>query len=68
MARYFFKIIGAPSADEVAYELRNDEDAKGRAVVIAAELARGNPYAPTQSLVVTNERGEVLYEVPLVRH
>jgi hypothetical protein len=66
MPRYFFHLHASGAKDTEGQEFSNDDAAREKAVAVAQQLSKGRHTAATERLVVTNAKGEVIHEEPLI--
>jgi hypothetical protein len=67
MPRYFFHLHGDGAVrDAMGQELPDDNAARQEAVAVAAELGRNRQSTSKLLLVVTNGKGEMICEQPIV--
>lgn len=67
MPIYFFNLYGSPVVrDAAGQELPDDNAAREEALAVAAELGRNAPSATKEVLIVENDKGEVICEIPVV--
>jgi hypothetical protein len=64
--RYFFHLHGSGARDTEGQEFPNDDAARREAVLIARELSKNRTLSANARLVVTNDKGEIIHEEPLV--
>jgi hypothetical protein len=60
MPRYFFALV----VESEGHELADDDAARRHAVLVAENLTRHGRAPREGKIVVTNERGEVVYTQP----
>jgi hypothetical protein len=66
MPRYFFHLHGSGARDTLGQEFPNDDAARQEAVLLARELSKNRTMSANARLVVTNAKGEIIHEEPLV--
>jgi hypothetical protein len=66
MPRYFFHLHGSGARDAEGQEFPNDEAARQEAVLVARELSLNRTVSTNERLVVTNAKGEIIHQEPLV--
>ena len=66
MPRYFFHLHGSGARDTEGQEFPNDDAARREAALIARELSKNRTLSANARLVVTNDKGEIIHEEPLV--
>jgi hypothetical protein len=66
MSRYFFHLHGSGARDTEGQEFPNDDAARQEAVLVARELSKNRTLSANARLVVTNAKGEIIHEEPLV--
>jgi hypothetical protein len=64
--RYFFHLHGSGARDTEGQEFPNDDAARREAVLISRELSKIRTLSANARLVVTNDKGEIIHEEPLV--
>ena len=66
MPRFFSHLHGSGARDTEGQEFPNDDAARQEAVLVAHELSKNRTLSASARLVVTNAKGEIIHEEPLV--
>jgi hypothetical protein len=67
MARYYFTLYGSGASDLEGQEFSTDADAREEARAVARDLSQNRNPTSKERIVVTNEKGDVIHEEPLLR-
>lgn len=67
MPRYYFNLYGSGANDLDGQEFPNDDAACEEARAVARDLSQNRNPASDERIVVTNDKGDVIHEVPLFR-